>query len=141
MQVKQCIFWIISDFSQVNNILDYLRRIIIGWKNTAKLHGDALVWSAVFIEWLDLFELIYELIGLTCSFDFLTKWILFIWLIDWMNEWIQYIISEDVCPISCISWLQISWDISPELLYLIAADFSWDITPDPQYQISWDVTL
>ena len=27
-------------------------------KNTAKLYGDALVWSAVFIDWLDWFELV-----------------------------------------------------------------------------------
>ena len=43
-------------------------------KNTAKLYGDALVWTAVFIDRLDWFELvyyIYDLIGLT----------LFIWLI------------------------------------------------------------
>ena len=26
-------------------------------KNTAKLYGDALVWTAVFIDWLDWFEL------------------------------------------------------------------------------------
>ena len=48
-------------------------------KNTAKLYGDALVWTVAFIDWLDLFELVYEtfeLIGLT----------LFIWLIDWMDE-------------------------------------------------------
>ena len=48
-------------------------------KNTAKLYGDALVWTIVFIDCLDLFELIYytfELIGLT----------LFNWLIEWMDE-------------------------------------------------------
>ena len=28
-------------------------------KNTAKLYGDALVWTVVFIDWLDLFELVY----------------------------------------------------------------------------------
>ena len=27
-------------------------------KNTARLYGDALVWSAVFIDWLDWFELV-----------------------------------------------------------------------------------
>ena len=27
-------------------------------KNTAKLYGDALVWTAEFIDWLDLFELV-----------------------------------------------------------------------------------
>ena len=27
-------------------------------KNTAKLYGDALVWSAVFIDWFDWFELV-----------------------------------------------------------------------------------
>ena len=29
------------------------------FKNTAKLYGDALVWTVVFIDWLDLFELVY----------------------------------------------------------------------------------
>ena len=28
-------------------------------KNTAKLYGDALVWTTEFIDWLDLFELVY----------------------------------------------------------------------------------
>ena len=48
-------------------------------KNTAMLYGDALVWTAVLIDWLDLFELVYqsfELIGLT----------IIILLIGWLNE-------------------------------------------------------
>ena len=28
-------------------------------KNTAKLYGDALLYTAVFIDWLDLFELVH----------------------------------------------------------------------------------
>ena len=44
-------------------------------------------------------------------------------LFDWLNEFIQYIISVDVCPISCISWSQISWVISPKSKYLMVADF------------------
>ena len=81
-------------------------------KQDRNLSNDALVWSAVFIDWLDLFEMIYELFRLT----------LFIWLVDWIYE-SNIFISADVCPISCISWLQISWDIRPELQYLMVADF------------------
>ena len=51
-----------------------------GSKNkTEILSGDALVWTAVFIDWIDLSKLIhysFELIVLT----------LFVWLVDWMKE-------------------------------------------------------
>ena len=128
------------------------------WKNPAKLYDDALVWSAVFIDWLDLFELIYELIGLTLFIWFFDKMDL-VHLIDWLNEWMN--------PIHHI------WRCMPNILYLMVANFmryctrikislgcwfheilhqnqniswlqiSWDITPGSKYQwlqILWYIT-
>ena len=63
----------------------------------------ALIWIGLLDLWVDWTDLVY--------------------LIGWLNEWIQYIISVDVCPISCISWVLISWDITPESKYLMVADF------------------
>ena len=61
-------------------------------KNTAKLYGDALVWTIVFI----VIRIIW--IGLL---DFWVDWIDLVYSIDWLNGWIRYII----CPKSYISYL------------------------------------
>ena len=42
-----------------SNTIDFALLLNIELKNTAKLYGDALVWTIVFIDWLDLFELVY----------------------------------------------------------------------------------
>ena len=101
--------------------------------------------------------------------DLWVDWTDLVNLIGLLNEWIQYIIYVDVCPISCISWVQISWYITPESKYVMVADFmryytkikishgcvfheilhqnhniswlqiSWDITPEQQYLIDADL--
>ena len=50
-------------------------------KNTAKLYGDALVWTTALI---DQFELIYELIGLT------------VYLTEWLNDFVGYYIRSQI---------------------------------------------
>ena len=76
-------------------------------KNTAKLYGDALVWTTVLIDW---FESIYELIGI----DLLC-------LIDWrMNQikhisrWMSKVLYFVVFSLPQYRWLQIFWDITPD---------------------------
>ena len=110
--------------------------VTICFKNTKllKKYRKAVRWcaslSAVFVCWLDSFELVYksfELIGLT----------LFIWLIDWMNE------HNMICPNSYISYLKIScfklvwsniaqlkdvWDIWFKLVWY---NISW-------FKVLWD---
>ena len=71
--------------------------------NTAILFDDALVWTAEFIDWSDWFELVYDL---------WVDWIDLVNLIDYFNEWIQYIIV--VNPESNISYLKIMWGVWPE---------------------------
>ena len=71
--------------------------------NTAILFDDALVWTAEFINWSDWFELVYDL---------WVDWIDLVNLIDYFNEWIQYIIV--VNPESNISYLKIMWGVWPE---------------------------
>ena len=58
---------------------DYSKSTASGAKNTAMLYSDALVWSAVFIDWLDWFELVYEIY-------LWVDWLKFVHLIDWKNE-------------------------------------------------------
>ena len=124
-------------------------------KNPAKLYDDALVWSAVFIDWLDWFELIYELIGLTLSIWFFDGMDL-VHLIDWLTEWLNPIYHIRRCM--------------PNILYLMVANFmryctrikmshgcrfheilhqnqnipclliSWDITPESKYLMVADFT-
>ena len=67
--------------------------------------------TAVFIDWLDLFELVYQ------SFDLIGSTML-IWLIDWLTEWIQYII----CPKFYISYL-----IEVCLIKYLTIKNLWDI--------------
>ena len=82
--------------------------------------------------------------------DLWVDWTDIVHLIGWLNEWIQNVISVDVCQYSVshgfryytrinishdcrfheilhkiqnISWLSISWDITPESKYLMVADF------------------
>ena len=70
----------IQDCGKDGCVIDRLTiKLTIKEEKTAKLYGDALVWTVVFIDWL---------------------------------EWIQYIISVDVCPKSYISRLKISWAIT-----------------------------
>ena len=93
-----------NDFSQcsvsqnISRLIAFAHLGALKIKNTAKLYGDALVWTVVFIDCLDLFELIYytfELIGLT----------LFNWLIEWMDEsnisFVQNLISH--------TWFKLVW--------------------------------
>ena len=83
-------------------------------KQDRNLSNDALVWSTVFIDWLDSFELFHRFMN----------WLDWPCIIDWLtDDWIQYIISVELCPISCISWVQIWWDITPESTYLMVTDF------------------
>ena len=60
-----------------------------------------LIWIGFLDLWVDLTDLVY--------------------LIEWMNP-INHICT-DVCSISCISWVQISWVITPKSKYLVVADF------------------
>ena len=108
--------------------------------NLKKKSRKAVRWCARLIRsiyWLDWFQLIYELIGLTLFIWFLTEWVLFIWLIDWLNEsnishlkmYAKYPVShgckfhEILHQNQNIPWLQISWDIAPESKYPLVADF------------------
>ena len=45
----------------IERVIDFVEWYIfkgVNLKNTVKLYGDALDWNAVFIDWLDWFELV-----------------------------------------------------------------------------------
>ena len=86
--------------------------------NTCRTRPKSLEWCARLIRSLYWFSRLIW-IGFL---DFWVDWTDLVHLIGWLNEWIKYIISVDACPISCISWLQISV-ITPESKYLMVADF------------------
>ena len=72
--------------------------IMLSWhmKNTAKLYGDALVWTVVFIHWLGLFELVFRILS----------WLDWPYLFDWLTEWMNliYHLSKILYLIFDLSW-------------------------------------
>ena len=123
------------------------------------LYSDALVWTAVFIDWLDWFELGYWIDELI--------WLIVVYLIDWMSK------SNSSDYVRCFSRIQyiVFVDVYAQILYLVVAYFmryhtltsishgcrfheilhkncnisrlqiSWDITPESQYIIAADFMI
>lgn len=85
----------IQDCGKDGCVIDRLTiKLTIKEEKTAKLYGDALVWTTVLIDWLDLNWI---------------DWIDFFWSIEWKNPKKS---SVDVYPKSYTLWLNISWDIT-----------------------------
>ena len=92
-------------------VQDFLRFHSAHTTKQQKKYRKAVRWCASLIR--SLFWLIRLIwIGLL---DFWVDWTDLVYLIGWLNEWIQYIIS-------CISWVQIAWVITPKSKYLTVSD-------------------